>query len=171
MLLNRKYMNIFDIIAIIILVLAVFAGYRKGFISQLFSFAGVVGGILLAIAFGADVGAFLGLDAAYSSVVGFAITFLATAIAASGVARLLARLFSALGLGSIDTLLGILLSVLKYALVLSVVFVSLERLNKKAGLIDSRHFAASKSFRPISAFSGTALDWFNAFAEEVKNDD
>ena len=164
MLLNRKYMNIFDIIAIIILVLAVFAGYRKGFISQLFSFAGVVGGILLAIAFGADVGAFLGLDAAYSSVVGFAITFLATA-------RLLARLFSALGLGSIDTLLGILLSVLKYALVLSVVFVSLERLNKKAGLIDSRHFAASKSFRPISAISGTALDWFNAFAEEVKNDD
>ncbi|MBQ9138792.1 MAG: CvpA family protein [Alistipes sp.] len=161
-------MNVFDIITLIFLVLAIFNGWRKGFISQLCSLAGIVGGIALAIAFGESVGAMLGIDAAYSKVLGFIITFIAASIATSLLAKILSSLFSAIGLGGLDTLLGMALSALKYGLILSVLFVAFENLNKDMKLVEQRHFTESKSFEPVSALSETALEWFNTFTKEVE---
>jgi membrane protein required for colicin V production len=160
-------MNIFDIITIIVLLLAAIAGARKGFISQLFSLLSIVGGVILASAYGASVGQMLNLDPAYSKIVGYIITFIATSLAASLVAKLLATLFSALGLGSIDTLLGVVLSAAKYLLLLSVVFICVERLNNNLQIIEARHFEGSKSFTLVSSLSGTALEWFNTYTEEA----
>lgn len=156
-------MNIFDIITIIVLILAAIAGARKGFITQLFSLLSIVGGILIASAYGPSVGEALGIDAAYSKIVGYAITFIATAVAASLVARILAKLFSAMGLGGLDTLLGVVLSAAKYMLILSVVFTTFERLNTNMQMVEARHFESSKSFKIVSSFAGTVLDWFNEY--------
>ena len=161
-------MNIFDIIIIIVLIIGAGAGARKGFISQLFSLIGIVGGIVVAIAYGEAVGKLLNLDPAYSKVLGFAITFIATAIIASILAQILSKLFSALGLGSLNTLLGVLLSAVKYMLILSVIFVAFERLNNNIQLVEARHFESSKGFSLVSSLSGTALEWFNTFTEEAK---
>lgn len=159
-------MNIFDIITIIILLFAIFNGWRKGFISQLFSLAGIVGGIVLAIAFGEEVGALFKIDPAYSKIVGFIITFFAAAVVATILAKLLTKIFSALGLGGVDTLLGILLAAFKYLLILSVLFVAVSRLNDAVGWVDKHHFEQSKCFRPVSAISSTVLDWFDTFTSE-----
>ena len=163
MLLNRYNMNIFDIVTIIVLVLAAIAGARKGFITQLFSLLSIVGGWLIASAYGPSVGQALGIDATYSTIAGYAITFIATTIDASIVARILAKLFSAMGLGGLDTLMGIVLSAAKYMLVLSVVFTTFERLNTNMQMVEARHFESSKSFRIVSSLSGKALDWFNNY--------
>lgn len=168
MLLNRHIMNIFDIITIIILVLAAIAGARKGFISQLFSLFSIVGGIMLAIGYGESVGQMLNLDPAYSKVLGFIITFIVATIVASLLGQILSKLFSALGLGSVNALLGVVLSELKYLLLLSVVFVTFERLNNNFQIVEARHFEESKSFGMVSSLSGTALEWFNTFTEEAK---
>lgn len=156
-------MNIFDIITIIVLILAAIAGARKGFITQLFSLLSIVGGILIASAYGPSIGEALGIDAAYSKIAGYAITFIATAVAASLVARILAKLFSAMGLGGLDTLLGVVLSAAKYMLILSVVFTTFERLNTNMQMVEARHFESSKSFKIVSSLAGTALDWFNEY--------
>ena len=156
-------MNIFDIITIIVLILAAIAGARKGFITQLFSLLSIVGGILIASAYGPSVGEALGIDAAYSKIVGYAITFIATAVAASLVARILAKLFSAMGLGGLDTLLGVVLSAAKYMLILSVIFTTFERLNTNMQMVEARHFESSKSFKIVSSLAGTSLDWFNEY--------
>lgn len=156
-------MNIFDIITIIVLVLAAIAGARKGFITQLFSLLSIVGGILVASAYGPSVGEALGIDPAYSKIVGYAVTFIATTIAASLVARILAKLFSAIGLGGLDTLLGVVLSAAKYILVLSVIFTTFKRLNNNMQMVEARHFEESKSFNIVSSLAGTALDWFNEY--------
>ena len=156
-------MNIFDIITIIVLILAAIAGARKGFITQLFSLLSIVGGILIASAYGPSVGEALGIDAAYSKIVGYAITFIATAVAASLVARILAKLFSAMGLGGLDTLLGVVLSAAKYMLILSVIFTTFERLNTNMQMVEARHFESSKSFKIVSSLAGTALDWFSEY--------
>lgn len=161
--LNRNIMNIFDIVTIIVLVLAAVAGARKGFITQLFSLLSIVGGWLVASAYGPSVGQSLGIDAAYSTIAGYAITFIATTIAASIVARILAKLFSAMGLGGLDTLMGVVLSAAKYMLVLSVVFTTFERLNANMQMVEARHIESSKSFRIVSSLSGKALDWFNNY--------
>lgn len=166
--LNSEVMNIFDIITLIFALLAIINGWRKGFISQLCSLVGIVGGIALAIAFGAEVGAMFGIDASYQKPVGFIITFIVTSIAASLVAKLIGSLFSAIGLGGLDTLLGVVLSLLKYALILSVLFVAFSKLNAEVKLVEARHFNESKSYKPISALSGKALDWFNTFTKEIE---
>lgn len=159
-------MNIFDIITIIVLILAAIAGARKGFIVQLFSLLSIVGGILIASAYGPSAGEALNLDPAYSKIVGYIVTFIATAIAASLVARILAKLFSAMGLGGLDTLLGVVLSAVKYMLVLSVVFTTFERLNTNMQMVEAQHFESSKSFRIVSSMAGTALDWFNEYTTQ-----
>ena len=116
-------MNIFDIITALFAIIALLNGWRKGFISQLCSLVGILGGIALAITFNGEVGALFGIDPAYAKPVGFIITFLVTSIAMSFIAKIVGSLFSAIGLGGLDSLLGVALSMLKYALVLSVLFV------------------------------------------------
>ena len=165
MLLNHTDMNIFDIITAIVLAVALFAGWRKGFITQLFSLLGILGGIFISLSYGEAVGAFFGIGEAYAKVMGFIITFITTAVAATLLARVLTSIFSAIGLGSIDTLLGIVLSAIKYVLLLSVLFVTIERLNNNLGWIDSHHFEESKSFRPIATAISTAQGWFDKVTE------
>ena len=167
MLLNNTVMNIFDIITILFAVIALFNGWRKGFISQLCSIVGIIGGIALAIAFNGQVGELFGIDPDYAKPVGFIITFLVSSIAMSFVAKIVGSLFSAFGGGGLDSLLGIALSLLKYALVLSVLFVAIEKLNKDVELIKPRHFTESKTFKPISALSDKALEMFNTFTKAV----
>ena len=168
MLLNHHIMNIFDIITIIILILAALAGWRKGFTTQLLSLLSIVGGILLASAYGAEVGAALKIDPVYSKILGYVITFLATALAASLLSRVLSGIFAAMGLGGLDSVLGVALSALKYLLILSVAYIAIERFNNSLGFIEDRHFEESKSFNLVASVSGMALNWFNTFAEEGK---
>lgn len=160
-------MNIFDIITIIVLGVGLFTGWRKGFTSQLCSLVGIVLGIGLAILFGEQVGNMLNLDPAYSKIIGFIITFIVAVIGTSFAARIISSLLSTIGLGFVDTILGILFSVFKYALILSVIYVALERFNQNTQVIDKQMFSQSKTFKPISAISGKTLDWFNAFSKEV----
>lgn len=158
-------MNIFDIITIIIIVVALFLGWKNGLVSQLFSIAGVVGGIVLALLYGEQVGAFLKLDPSYAKIIGFVITFVAVAILTAIVSRLLSTILSAIGLGSVNTLLGIAVSILKYLLVLSVVFVLFEEFNNKVEIVDKRHIENSVSFKPVSALSKGAVEWFDKLSK------
>lgn len=160
-------MNIFDIVTIIVLCLSVYFGWRNGFIVQACSLIGIVIGIALAIAFGESVGQMFNIDPAYSKVVGFIITFIVAVIATSLIAKAASALFSAIGLGALNTLLGIAFSMLKFALILSVAYISLEQLNKQTNLIDTKYFTQSKTFKPISGLAGQALELFNTFTEEV----
>lgn len=165
MLLNHKVMNIFDIITLIFAIVAVFLGWRKGFIKQLCSLIGIVGGIAIAIAVGGDIGTMLGIDAAYAKPLGFIITLVVSVIAASLVAKVVSSIFSAIGLGGLDTLAGIALSLIKFLLILSVAYVAIEKINKEVKLIDEKHFTDSETFRPVTAVSERALEAFNTFSK------
>ena len=55
-------MNSIDLIVCLVVVLAVWNGWRQGFIVQICSLAGIVAGIWLAARFGSVVGGWLRLD-------------------------------------------------------------------------------------------------------------
>ena len=158
-------MNIFDIIALLCAIVAIFLGWRKGFIKQLCSLIGIIGGIAIAIAIGGDIGVMLGIDAAYAKPLGFVITLVVTVIAAALVAKVVSSIFSAIGLGGLDTLAGIALSLIKFLLVLSVVYVAIEKINNEVHLIDDKNFTESITFRPVTAVSSAALEAFNTFSK------
>ena len=106
-------MNILDIIVWLALAVAVFNGWRKGFIGKLFSLAGLVGGIWLALGYGARCGEALHMEGTTAAVAGPIVVFVAAAVAANLVGRLVSKACSTIGLGGLDTLLGIALAMFR----------------------------------------------------------
>ena len=106
-------MNTIDLIVCLILALAVWNGWRQGFVMQICSLAGIVAGIWLASRYGVYVGAWLKLDATVSAAGGFVVVLLAVILLVAVAGRLVRKLFHFAGFGFPDIVLGIAVSVLK----------------------------------------------------------
>ena len=158
---EHKKMNFFDILTLIALVWAVVSGWRSGFVSQLLGLVGIVLGIVLSIRYGAAVGALLGIDPRFSVVAGFLITFVATLIVATILAKLLARVLSFIGLGWVNTLLGIVLSVVKGLVVLSMLYASIYALNDNLKFVEKRYFENSVSFDVVRKCAEPLFNYWN----------
>lgn len=139
-------MNFFDILTLVALVWAVISGWRSGFVSQLLGLIGIVLGVVLSIRYGAEIGAMFHIDTRFSAVAGFLITFVTALIATTIVAKLISRILSFIGLGWVNTLLGILLSIVKGLLVLSLLYASIYALNADLQAIEPQYFDNSISF-------------------------
>lgn len=140
-------MNVLDIIVWLALAAAVFNGWRKGLIGQLFSLAGLVGGVWLALSFGTRCGEALHLEGTTAAAVGFVVVFLAAAVAAGLAGRLAGKACSTIGLGGLDTLLGIALALLQAVLLLGL---ALEAVDYFApALIDRSTREESKCYGPL----------------------
>lgn len=156
-------MNTIDFIVCLVLALAVWNGWRKGFIVQAGSLVALVAGLWLAVHYGSAVGGWLKFDPLVQFVGGFIVLFLGCILVVAVVGRLLKRLSRFAGFGWLDTVLGIAISVLKYMLVVSVFFAALEKLNVGHWLISSRTIETSKSYKPVLWFSGLIFP----LAEEI----
>lgn len=155
-------MNTIDLMIYLVLALAVFEGWRRGAIVQLCSLAGLVAAIFLAARYGAEVGQRLGLEEGVAAAGGFAVVLVATVIAVAVLARLLRKLFRFAGFGIPDIVVGIAVSAVKYLLVLSVAFATLESINNDYGLISRETVEGSHWFRPIREISDRIfpfIDW------------
>jgi membrane protein required for colicin V production len=154
-------MNFFDILTIVALVWAVISGWRSGFVSQLLGLIGIILGVVLSIRYGATVGAMLNIDERFSVVAGFLITLVATLIVATILAKLLARVLSFIGLGWVNTLLGIVLSVVKGLLVLSLLYASIYALNINLQFVEPEYFNNSVSFDVVRECAKPLFDFWN----------
>lgn len=160
-------MNFFDIITCIAAVWAIVSGWRSGFTAQLFSLAGIVAGLLLAMRFGPDAGAWTGIDPRFAGIAGFAIVFLAIAVAAAIAARLIRGLASLIGLKWLDVLLGIALSTAKALLILCIAYSAYGALNDELKFADRRYENSSLTFRPIRDLSGRIYPYFQELKKMV----
>lgn len=140
-------MNILDIIVWLILALAVFNGWRKGFIGKLFSLAGLVGGIWLALSYGTRCGEALHMEGTTAVVAGFLIVLITVAVAANLIGRLVGKACSSIGLGGLDTLLGIFLALVEAVLLLGLSFKGLDYFAPT--LISRETRKASKCYGPV----------------------
>ncbi len=155
-------MNFIDLIVLLILIFALYNGWKDGAIMQLCSILSILVGVWLASHYGALVGDMLHMGSNYSMVGGFLVVMVAVIIAAALVSRILRKIFSAVGLGGVDILLGIVISVCKFAVILSVLFGAFDGLNKNLDLVESKTLDESKLYRPIIKISSSifpALDW------------
>ena len=144
-------MNTIDLIVCLMLVLAVWNGWRQGFVMQVCSLAGIIAGIWVASRYGAEVGAWLKLDETIS--------------AAGG--RLVRKLCHFAGFGIADIVLGIAVSVLKYMLLLSVLFSAFDTLNEDYTLIGARTIEKSKSYKPVMRLSERIFPFLEWVGEQV----
>jgi membrane protein required for colicin V production len=157
-------MNFFDILTLVALVWAVVSGWRSGFVSQLFGLLGIILGIVLALHYGAAVGEMLHIDERFSVVAGFLIAFVATLVIATLLAKLIAKVLSFIGLGWINTLLGIALSIVKGAVVLSMLYAAIYELNANLNFVEPQYFDNSVSFDIVRKTAQPLFDYW----EEAK---
>ena len=154
-------MNFFDILTLVALAWAIISGWRSGFVSQLLGLVGIILGIVLSLRYGAAVGAMFGIDARFSVVAGFLITFVAVLIVATILSRLLAKVLSFIGLGWVNTLLGIVLSIVKGLVVLSMLYAAIYSLNLNSQLIEPDYFNNSVSFDIVRKCAEPLFDFWN----------
>ena len=142
-------MNIFDLIAFIVLVFALWRGWRQGCIVQLCSLAGLILAVWLAARFGPDAGLRCGIDPEIAAPAGFLVVLLVVLVAVAIVGRIVRKIFRFAGLGLLDVLLGIAVAVVKYALLLSVLFTAFEHLNDDFRFVEQQQIEQSHTFRPL----------------------
>lgn len=148
-------MNTLDLIVGLALAAAAFNGWRKGLIGKLFSLAGLVGGVWLALSFGTRCGEALHLEGTTAAAVGFVAVFLAAAVAASLAGRLVGKAFSTIGLGGLDTLLGIALALLQAVLLLGLAFKAADYFDP--ALIGPATRGESKCYGPLMRATDTVF--------------
>lgn len=160
-------MNVLDLIVCLVLAVAVWNGWRRGFILQVCSLAAIVVAIWLAARFGAAAGALLRLDPDHAAAAGFVAVLVLAVLAVSILARLLRGIFRFAGFGLPDILLGIALAVLKYLLLLGALFAAIDRINVDGALVPAETIASSRTFAPVRDLSRSLLPFAVRLTEEA----
>lgn len=157
-------MNFFDLLVCLVLALAVWNGWRRGCVVQLCGLAGLIVAVWLAARFGPEVGHFLKFDGQIAAPGGFVVVLLVALFASALVGRAIRKLLHFAGLGFADVLLGIAVAVVKYVLLLSVLFSAFDRLNADFRFVEPRTLEQSKTYRPVLRVS----EWIFPFVERMQ---
>ena len=160
-------MNFFDILTLVALVWAIISGWRSGFVSQLLGLVGIIFGTILALRYGATVGAMFNIDARFSVVAGFLITFVAILIIATILARLISKVLSFIGLGWVNTLLGIVISIVKGLVILSMLYAAIFAINANSQLIEPDYFNDSISFDIVRKCAEPLFNFWNEAKQAI----
>jgi membrane protein required for colicin V production len=159
-------MNIFDIIVYLSLAWAVFNGWRRGFLLQMLSLLAVVAALFFATQYGSELERILGIDVGVQGVVGFIVIFVAAMILIAVSGYVLRAVFRFAGLGAIDVLLGILFSVAKVALIVSVLFSWFDNANKSYEWASRECVAESRWYEPVKGITDKLTPYFEELADK-----
>ena len=154
-------MNVFDIAVCIIAVVALVGGWRRGFVIQLCGLAAIGVGIWLAAKLGDSVGAWLHVEGRYAFAAGFLTVFVAVLILIAILGRLVKSLFDFVGLGIFDSLFGMLLSLLKAALVVGILCTAFNSLNGNGRFISRKSLGNSLFYYPLCDATESVFKFFD----------
>tara|TARA_R100000935_G_scaffold36196_1_gene57068 strand:- start:189586 stop:190119 length:534 start_codon:yes stop_codon:yes gene_type:complete len=119
-------MNTIDIVLGIILLIALVVGYKKGLFVALAGLVGIIAGVYGAVYFSGYAASYLAGWTNWNeqtvNLAAFAVTFLAILLLISMAGKALTKIADFAALGIINKLLGAVFNVLKFAFIISVVF-------------------------------------------------
>jgi membrane protein required for colicin V production len=159
-----------DIILLVILLIGLVRGISRGLFVEVTSLLALILGIYGAIHFSFFIGNILAdhveWDETYITVVSFAATFFIIVIAIALVGKFLTKVADFAQLGFLNKLLGGLFSVLKFALVLSVLLLVLQRFSDTIPYFSEEDQEASVLYEPIKELAPTLFPRFVRVIEE-----
>ena len=160
-------MNAVDIIILCCFLPAVYTGITHGFIRQLFALAALFLGAYAAYRFSGMLVGFIpesiGLNGQALDIILFILTFLFTMLIVSLVGRLIARLIHIVLLGWLDILLGLVFSLAKAAIVISVLILFVEMLDGLWPFLPEKATEASKLYVPIRNIAPDLFPYIRGF--------
>ena len=128
------FANYFDIVIVTIIIIVALKGLFSGFIREVCSVIGIVGGVLLASRFNVDlslwINSFLKLESqTLLNLIGFMIILGAVWILSLVLAEVVVRFAKFIKLGKLDKILGIFVAGIKIFLILSIILFTFSRIN------------------------------------------
>lgn len=169
-------MSAVDIILGVILIIAFYTGIKKGLFVTLASLVGLIAGVYGAIYFSHYAGAFLYGAFEWSeqttNLVAFAVTFLVIIFVVTAAGKLLTKVADFAALGMINKLAGGVFSALKYAFIISVIFMFINASTGVSGfLISEEKKADSVLYEPIASLAPMVLPNLLAKVENYRKGD
>ena len=166
-------MNIFDIVIAVILIFAFVRGFMKGFFVEIASLIALIGGIYGAIYFSyfaADIlKRYVDWSENYITLTAFAVTFIAIVIAVSSLGKVFTKMANFVALGMVNKILGGVFALLKSAVILSVIFVFIARLNNIIHFIEKETLETSVLYTPVMKIVPTIFPKIMKEIDEKKN--
>lgn len=164
-------MNYIDIILVVLLILAAFSGFGKGFISELVSLAALVLGIWGAFEFSGITSEFLvdnfNIHWKHLQIASLGITFVVIIILVHIVGSVVNKMAETLVPGIINKLAGMIFGVLKSALILSVMLVVFDRIDNDVSIISEKTKKESKLYEPIRSFAPGIFPFIESWVNDV----
>jgi len=150
-------MNTIDIVFIVLFIWSIYRGYTKGFIIQLATLAGLLLGIYGALRFSDFTAGILAkrmdMNEQTLSILSFALTFLIILVVVILIAKLIEKFTEAIELSLVNKLLGVLLSIVKMAFIISVILVLVNKADNKYNFISNNTKEKSLLYKPLSNFA------------------
>jgi membrane protein required for colicin V production len=165
-----------DIIFAILIVIAIFKGYRKGLIIAVFSIVAFIVGLAAALKLSATVAAYLqnsvSISGKWLPFLSFAIVFGLVAVLVSLGGKLIEKTFEMALLGWANRIGGILLFVILYTIIFSILLFYAEKIHlfEEATIQSSKVYPFVKPWGPkvMNAF-GTILPIFKDMFTQLSN--
>lgn len=153
-------MNVFDIIITVILLFAAVRGFMKGLFSEVASLIAIVAGVFCAIHFSYYVEYFLNdsilkWSHQTNKIVAFAFTFLTVVLLIIFIGKVLTKLADITSLGFLNKILGAGFSVLKSAIILSVIFLFFDKFNKTIPFVEKKTLDESVMYNSVKSIVPT----------------
>ncbi|SRX72630.1 CvpA family protein [Aequorivita antarctica] len=167
-------MNTIDIVIGIIFIIAFFVGFSKGFLRSLASLIGIVVGVYCAMFFSDYVKVYLenwfNWSADTTQVLAFVITFLLIMILFSLLGRVLTKVADLAMLGIFNKLFGGIFNVLKFAFLISVVFMFVNA-SESYRILTEEQREASVLYAPVAMIAPVILPAIMKEVDNLNNDE
>ncbi|RMA66138.1 CvpA family protein [Ulvibacter antarcticus] len=167
-------MSAVDIVLGVILLFSFYTGWKKGLFVALASLVGLIAGVYGAIYFSHFAGAYLAKSFDWSeqtlNLAAFAVTFLIIIFVVSLAGKLLTKIADFAALGFINKILGGVFNVLKFAFIISVIFMFINASTDISGMIISEDKKAdSVLYEPVASIAPIFLPNLLSEVDKLRN--
>lgn len=146
-------MNTFDIVLLVFLLFGFIRGLTKGLFVELASLIALIAGVYGAIHFSYFVGSLLesriDWEEKYIAIVAFAITFIIIVVVIAMLGKMLTKMADFASLGFLNKLLGGLFGILKIGMILSILLIVFDKLNKTIPFTSEEVTEESILYEPV----------------------
>ena len=158
-------MNLLDSIIVVILLFALIRGFIQGLIRQLFSIAGFILGIIAAHLFAGKLAPYLSdffnTSLSFMHPLSFFLIFMAAVIISSIIGRLFHHLIAFAALGALNRISGMIVSSLKYAIVIGLLLNLYAAIDKNGRFISMETRESTLFYSPLRHFGEIMLPYID----------
>ena len=166
-------MNYIDLVLAIILIIAAVQGFRKGFVFEAASLAALILGIWGAIKFSDWTARYISKTFNYHSdllsTIAFLLTFAAIVVLVHILGKILDSTIKAVALGFLNRLAGVILGILKAAVILSILLLLFDSVDENVHILPSKQKAESKIYSPMKQLVPTLFPFIKLWNSDDKS--